>query len=87
MDGAAQSAHVSDQDLIDGLTSGKSLAQIAAAQGVGRDDLKNSLSQVLQSQLTAQQNAGLLTAAESTMIVTALNSNLDKIVDFVPPAH
>jgi hypothetical protein len=86
-DGAAQGAHVSVSDMIDGLMSGQSLAQIAAGQGVSRDDLKNSLTHVLQSELTAQQSAGVLTAAESGIVATAFSSNLDKIVDYAPHAH
>lgn len=85
LEGSAKAANVSDTDLVDGLSNGKSLAQIASDHGVARDQLKTNLTSMVQTQLNAQQ--GLVTQAEASMITTALGSYLDRIIDFTPSAH
>ncbi len=87
LDGAAQSAHVSDSDLVDGITQGKSLAQVAAAQGVSRDALKVNLLATLQTQLGSLQTAGVLDASQAAMATTTLTAYLDKVIDATLPMH
>ncbi len=68
-------------DLVNGISQGSSLAQIAAAHGVQRDTLKSRLVSQAQAEATTEQNLGLLTPAQASMLITELTTNLDKVVD------
>jgi hypothetical protein len=81
LQGASQATGAAATDLANGLSQGNSLAQIAAAHGVQRDVLKSRLLSFVQNEAATEQSAGLATAQQTSMLVSQLTANLDKIID------
>ncbi len=77
----AQAVGIADLDLFNGLTQGKSLAQLAAAKGMSPDVLKAKLATVVQGEVSKQQSTGILSPAQATMIMTTWTTSADKIIN------
>jgi hypothetical protein len=65
------------------LRSGKSLAQIATAQGKTVDGLKTTITDAVTKQLDAAVTANKLTKDQETKLLAGLNSHLDDFVNGV----
>ncbi|MGA2285988.1 MAG: hypothetical protein ABSG55_06940 [Dehalococcoidia bacterium] len=63
------------------LKSGKSLADIASAQGVSRDDLKNTITTAVDTQVDKAVSAGTITQSQGDNIKSMLSSKLDQLID------
>ena len=85
-DEIATTAGTSDANLYNSLRNGASLAQIAAANNIGRDDLKSRLTNVAQTELAQAQKAGLLDQQQAGGLSLLLSGKLDKLIDALP-AH
>jgi uncharacterized coiled-coil protein SlyX len=70
-------------DLVTQLRSGKSLADIATAQGKTVDELKTAITDATTKQLDAAVTAGKLTKDQETKLLAGLASRLDDIVNGV----
>jgi hypothetical protein len=67
------------------LESGKTLAQVAAAQGKSVDGLKQALLADAKSHLDQAAAAGKITAAQEQQMVNQLSSHLDDIINGTLP--
>ena len=65
----------------DQLKAGKSLAEIAQAQGKSRDYLKTALVNDVQSQLKQRVDKGQLTQAQADQALNRFKANVDKLID------
>ncbi|MGD0116277.1 MAG: hypothetical protein ABSC13_09800 [Dehalococcoidia bacterium] len=63
------------------LKSGKSLADIASAQGVSRDDLKNDITTAVNTEVDNAVSGGKITQSQGDNIKSMLSSNLDQLID------
>jgi len=77
--------NLTPQQIQDQLKSGKSLADIASAQGVSRDDLKNTITTAVDTQVDKAVSDGKITQAQGDKIKTALSSKLDQLIDRTGP--
>jgi hypothetical protein len=68
------------------LDSGKSLAEIAKAQGKSVDGLKQAMTSAFQSNLDQAVKDGKLTSAQRDQILSQFKSNLDAFVNGTLPA-
>lgn len=68
------------------LQSGKSLADIAKAQGKSVDGLKQALTADLKTKLDAAVKAGRLTQAQANDILTRVSASLDDLINGKLPA-
>jgi len=64
------------------MKDGKSLAEIASAQGVSRDDLKSAITTSVGQALDNAVSNGKLTQDQATQAKDKLSQNLDKIIDW-----
>ena len=71
-------------DLLTQLRSGKSLADVAKAQGKTVDELKSEITDLATKKLDAAVTAGKLTKDQETTLLDGLSSHLD---EFVNGAH
>jgi hypothetical protein len=69
------------------LRSGKTLAQVATAQGKSVDGLKAAILADAKSRLDQAVSAGKLTAAQAKTILAALTSHVDRLVNRTGPPH
>jgi hypothetical protein len=69
------------------LRSGKSLADIAKAQGKTVDGLKTAITDAVTKRLDAAVTAGKLTKEQETMILAGLAEHLDDLVNGVHERH
>jgi hypothetical protein len=67
--------------------SGKTLTQIAAAQGISKADLVSKLVAAAKTQLAADVKAGRLTQAQADQISADLSTRIGDMVDRVRPPH
>jgi hypothetical protein len=89
IDSAAKYLGLTDQQLLDKLRSGKSLADVAGDQNKSVDGLKTAIKNSVKSNLDAAVKAGKLTQTEENNILDKLNAHLDDLVNnkgFGPPA-
>lgn len=77
----ADTLKLTPQQIQDQLKSGKSLADIAGAQGVSRDDLKSAITTAVDQQVDKAVTDGKITQTRADQIKTNLSNNLDKIID------
>jgi hypothetical protein len=89
---AAKYLGVSEQQLFNQLSSGKSLAQIATAQGKSVSGLKGAMTAAIRTRLDKAVAAKLLTSAQEQKILSSLSSILDteinrKGIGFGPGWH
>jgi urease accessory protein UreF len=88
LDSAAKYLGLSSQQLVQKLSSGKSLAQIAGEQNKSVDGLKSAITNSVKSNLDSAVKAGKLTQAQENNIMGGLSNRLDKLVNgkaFVGP--
>jgi hypothetical protein len=85
LDAAAAYLGLTDAQLRTKLESGKSLAQIAKAQGKSVDGLKAALVKDAKTKLDAAVKTGRLTAAEEQRILSELEEHVGELVDGTPP--
>lgn len=83
MRAAAAYLGISQDTLLSQLRSGKSLADVAAAQGKSVSGLKNAILAAGTTQINASTT---LSAAQKTKLISELKSHLDAIVNATRPA-
>jgi len=66
------------------MQGGKSLAQVAQAHGVSRDDLKAKLIAAQKARLDQAVANGRLTADQEQQVQARFAANVDRMIDFVP---
>ncbi len=79
----AQKLGITEQQVVQELRGGKSLAQVAQAHNVGRDDLKAMMRAALKTDLDARVKAGKLTAEQETKALAAFDARVDALIDRV----
>lgn len=84
---AAKALGLTEKQLGEQLRSGKSLAQIATAQGVSRDTLVNALVDATKAQLAADVKAGKITQAQADRVSAKLSARVAARVDHVRGAR
>ena len=84
MKAAASYVGLSPKELAANLQSGKSLAQIATAQGKSVDGLKAAILAAFKARLDKAVAAGKATAAQAQERLTKLASHIDRIVNGAP---
>jgi uncharacterized protein YidB (DUF937 family) len=77
----ASELNLSPSDILDQLKQGKTLAEIADAQGVSRDDLKSTITTSVGEAVDKAVSDGTLTQDRADQIKSWLSDNLDKIID------
>jgi hypothetical protein len=82
---AAEYLGMTEQRLFAALRRGKSLANLASAQGKSADGLKAALKAALTARLDAAVKAGRLTGAERTRIEADLDGRLDDLINGTLP--
>ncbi len=80
----AQVLDVDAQQVLVQLQQGKSLAEIAQAQGMSVDDFKAALSDQVHSELQAKVEQGKITQEQADRMFQRFTSNLDEIVNHHP---
>jgi hypothetical protein len=86
LDSAATYLGLTDAQLLSQLSSGKSLADIAKAQGKSVAGLEAAIVSAAQSKLDQAVQDGRLTSAERDQILTALKARIDALVNRTPSA-
>lgn len=79
----AQKLGLSEKDLVKELRGGKSLAQVAQAHNVSRDDLKATMRTALKTTLDQAVQAGKLTQPQEDKALAAFDTRADKLIDRV----
>src|SRR3990172_3379268 len=82
VDGAAQVLGMEKAALTDELKSGKSLLEIAEAQGKGADEFKTALSDQVHTNLNALVGEGKLTQEKADDLFQKFSDHIDEIVNF-----
>jgi hypothetical protein len=85
LDAAASYLGLTEAQLHADLESGKTLAQVAAAQGKSVEGLKQALLADAKSQLEQAASDGTITAAQEQQMLNDLASHLDDIVNGTMP--
>lgn len=85
LDTAATYLGLTQAQLRTQLASGKSLAQVAKAQGKSVDGLKDALVKDAKTKLDAAVKAGRLSAAEEQRILSEIEEHVDDLVNGTPP--
>lgn len=74
---------ISERDLVKELRGGKSLAQVAQAHNISRDDLKTTMRSTLKTTLDQTVQANKLTQPQADKGLAAFDTRADKIIDRV----
>lgn len=82
-DDTAAALGISVADLRAGREAGRTLAQIAAAKGIGKADLVNRLVQAAKADLAADVSSGRLTQAQADQVSSGLTARVTERVDRV----
>jgi AraC-like DNA-binding protein len=72
---------ISEQQLLDQLTHGKSLAQVATAHGKSVSGLENALVAAARTKFDRARAAGLITSAQEQRILSGLQARIGMIVN------
>jgi hypothetical protein len=80
LDAAAKYLGLTDEQLHTQLESGKTLAQIAKAQGKATSGLKQAMLDAAKQHLDADVKAGRLTQSQADRILSDLSSRLDNLI-------
>src|SRR5437867_11858371 len=80
----AQVLHIDAQQVLTQLQQGKSLAEIAQAQGTSVVDVRAALSNEVHSELQAKVDQGKITQAQADGKFQKFTTNEDKIVNYHP---
>lgn len=79
----AQKLGITERQLVAEVRGGKSLAQVAQARNVGRDDLKATMRTALKTELDTRVAAGKITADQATKALAAFDARVDTLIDRV----
>lgn len=79
----AKKVGLSKQDLVKELRGGRSLAQVAQAHNVSRDDLKATMRSALKSTLDQEVQAGRVTQPQADEALAGFDTRVDKVIDRV----
>jgi len=85
LDAAASYLGLTQVQLRTQLESGKSLAQVAKAQGKSVDGLKDALVKDAKTKLDGAVKAGRLSSAEEQRILSEIQEHVDDLVNGTPP--
>ena len=85
MESAATVLGISADDLMTQLRDGKSLADVAGAQGISVDKLKADLLAQVKTELDTLVSDGKITQSQADDIYSRTESNIDKIVNATGP--
>ena len=77
---AATALDMSTTDLATQLQSGKSIAEIAKAQGMTIDTLKSKMTDAFNSRLQSQVAGGTMTQPQAANIAARFSANLDTML-------
>lgn len=86
LDGAATALGLSRADVLKQLRAGRSIADIARAQGKSLDDVKAAITTAVTKELDQQVAGRKLTADQETKILGELKDHLDDLVNHTRPA-
>jgi hypothetical protein len=78
---AAKAIGITEQQLSEGLRSGKSIAEIADDNNVDRDDLIDEMLDELNAAIDQAQRDGKITAEQATRLKQGLEDHIEKAVD------
>jgi len=81
VDAAANVIGITPADIHTGLKGGKSLTEIAGANGVSRDSLKAGLHQRLQTGIAQAAANDKITQAQADMLLKGLDRHIDRLID------
>ena len=81
IDAAANYLGLTQQQLLDKLRSGKSLADVAGDQNKSVDGLKTAIKDSVKADLDSAVKAGKLTQTEENNLLDKLNANIDDLVN------
>jgi AraC-like DNA-binding protein len=84
VEAAAQAVGMTREQLGAELRSGKSLAEVAQARNVSREELKSRILAGLKARLDAAVARGGLTAERAQQIADRMAAQLDRLIDFKP---
>jgi hypothetical protein len=87
LEAAAKVIRVSEEELRTSLQQGQSLAEIASAKGITRDQLETSLSSELRTRIQTAQTNGTITAEQASRLLQALDERIDQIIDHAGGQH
>jgi hypothetical protein len=82
----AQELKITEKELVTEVRGGKSLAQVAQAHNVSRDDLKATMRTAFKGQLDQAVQNGKLTADQETKALAAFDARIDQLIDRVGKA-
>jgi uncharacterized protein YidB (DUF937 family) len=85
-DAAATVLGMDPADLAAQLKSGQNLLQVAESHGMSADDFTPALLAQVKTGLDAKVGEGKLTQEQTDHIYSGIEKNIDRIVNFVPPA-
>ena len=78
---AAEAIGITEQQLLEGLRAGKSIAEIAEENDVDRDDLEADILKSLTAAIDKAQADGNLTADQATKLKAGLQEHIDQALD------
>jgi len=78
---SAQTLDVSRRDLVSGLCSGQTLAQVATAHGKAPQDLIDALVKAADQHIQANEQSGKITQAQATRRLAKVTTEATKLVD------
>ncbi len=78
---SAQTLDVSRRDLVSGLCSGKTLAQVANTHGKTSQDLIDALVKAADQHIQANEKSGKITQAQATKRLAKVKTEATKLVD------
>ena len=87
LDAAASNLGLTEAQLRTQLAAGKTLAQVATAQGKSVDGLVTALVDAAKTKLDAAVAAGRLTSDQEQSILTDLKQHVTDMVNGVRPSH
>jgi hypothetical protein len=79
----AQKLGITESQLVQEVRGGKTLAQVAAAHNVGRDDLKATMHDAFKGELDKAVSNGRITQDQANTALAKFDAKLDTIVDRV----
>jgi polyhydroxyalkanoate synthesis regulator phasin len=78
---AAKALGMTEQELMTEVRSGKSLAQVAQAKNVSRDQLKATILSNARTELDKAVGEGKLTSEQANTIYNGLSERIDQVID------
>jgi polyhydroxyalkanoate synthesis regulator phasin len=87
IDAAATALGLERTDLVAKLRDGRSIADVAKAQGKSLDDIKAAVTDAVAKELDARVKDGRLTADQRDKVLSELKDHLDDLVNLKPPTR